>query len=95
MSELGFIDPTFVPSTKRIPMAARPSALAGKVIGMVDNTKEQADVIFKTIGDALIERYGAKGVVVRRKAHYTKPATPEMLDAMASEVDLAITGLGG
>ena len=95
MSELGFIDPTFVPSTQRIPMAARPSALSGKVIGMVDNTKEQADVIFKTIGDVLIERYGAKGVVVRRKAHYTKPATPEMLDAMAKEVDLAITGLGG
>lgn len=95
MSELGFIDPTYVPAITRVPMAARPSALQGKVIGMLDNTKEQADVIFKTIGDALIEKYGAKGVIVRRKEHYTKAATPAMLEAMASEVDAAITGLGG
>ena len=95
MSELGFIDPTYVPSTKRIPMATRPLALKGRVIGMVDNTKEQADVIFKTIGDALIERYGAKEVVIRRKEHYTKPASPELLEAMSKKVDVAITGLGG
>ena len=95
MSELGFIDPTFVPCTQRIPLAARPAALSGKVIGMIDNTKEQTDVIFKTIGDALIGRYGARGVVVKRKEHYTKPASPEMLAAMAGEVDVAITGLGG
>lgn len=95
MSELGFIDPTYVPAIARVPMAARPSALRGKVIGMLDNTKEQADVIFKTIGDALVERHGAKAFIVRRKEHYTKAATPEMLAAMAQEVDLAITGLGG
>jgi hypothetical protein len=95
MSDLGFIDPTYVPAITRVPMAARPSALQGKVIGMLDNTKEQADVIFKTIGDALIEKYGAKGVIVQRKEHYTKAATPIMLEAMAREVDVAITGLGG
>ena len=95
MSKPGFIDPTYQPAITRIPMAARPSALEGKVIGMLDNTKEQADVIFKTIGDALVEHYGAKGIIVRRKAHYTKPATPELLAAMAKEVDVAITGLGG
>ena len=63
-------------------------------MGIIDNTKEQADVIFKTIGDALIEKYGAKGVIVQRKEHYTKAATPIMLEAMAREVDVAITGLG-
>ena len=55
MNELNFIDPTYVPAIQRVPMALRPSSLKGKMIGMVDNTKEQADVIFKTIGDALVE----------------------------------------
>ena len=95
MTELGFIDPTYVPTIHRVPMAQRPSSLKGKVIGVVDNTKEQADVIFKTIGEALVEKYGAKGLVMRRKEHYTKPAAPALMEAMAQEVDLAITGLGG
>ena len=95
MSELGFIDPTYIPILGKVPMAPRPANLAGKVIGMLDNTKEQADVIFKTIGDALVERYGAARVIVRRKEHYTKPASDELIDAMAKEVQIAIAGLGG
>lgn len=95
MSELGFIDPTYVPKREIITLAKRPASLAGKVIGMLDNTKEQADVIFKTIGDILVERYGAARVIVRRKEHYTKPASDALLDAMAQEVQVAISGLGG
>lgn len=95
MSELAFIDPTYVPARVVIPLARRPASLAGKVIGMLDNTKEQADIIFKTIGDVLVARHGAARVVVHRKEHYTKPAADTLLDAMAGEVDVAIAGLGG
>ncbi len=95
MSELGFIDPTYIPRREIIPLAKRPASLAGKVIGMLDNTKEQADVIFKTIGDLLIERYGAARVIVMRKEHYTRPASEALLDAMAKEAQIAIAGLGG
>ncbi len=95
MSELGFIDPTYIPTRDIIPLAKRPASLAGKVIGMLDNTKEQADVIFKTIGDILVERYGAARVIVMRKEHYTKPASEALLDAMAKETQIAIAGLGG
>jgi hypothetical protein len=95
MSELGFIDPTYIPKREIIPLAKRPASLAGKVIGMLDNTKEQADVIFKTIGDVLVERYGAARIVVMRKEHYTKPASVELLDTMAKDVQIAIAGLGG
>lgn len=95
MVELGFIDPTYIPRREIIPLAKRPASLAGKVIGMLDNTKEQADVIFKTIGDILVERYGAARVIVMRKEHYTKPASEALLDAMAKETQIAIAGLGG
>lgn len=89
------IDPSAGGSRARIQLAPRPMDLRGKVVGFIDNTKEQADVIFKTIGDILVERYGAARVIVRRKEHYTKPASDALLDAMAQEVQVAISGLGG
>ena len=92
---LGFIDPTAGGKKETILLAARPSDLAGKVVGLLDNTKEQADIILQTIGEALCERYGVERVVVRRKEHYSKPAAVEIIDEMAEEVDVAIAGLGG
>lgn len=95
VKDLGFIDPTYRGSKARIAMAPRPVDLAGKVIGMVDNTKEQADVILKTIADELVQRHGAARVIIRAKEHYTKPATDELIDEMAKEVQLAVAALGG
>jgi hypothetical protein len=95
MSDLGFIDPTYVPGRAIIPMAHRPKRLAGMVIGFLDNTKEQADIIFETIGAALVKTHGAARVVVMRKEHYTKPASADLIDALAREAQVAIAGLGG
>ncbi|MDE0824138.1 MAG: hypothetical protein OSB07_09290 [Dehalococcoidia bacterium] len=95
LNELGFIDPTSNKPDGMILLAERPVSLDGKVIGLLDNTKEQADLILATIGEALCERYGAEAVVLRRKDHYSKPATPEMIIEMAEKVDVAIAGLGG
>jgi hypothetical protein len=69
--------------------------LAGKVVGLLDNTKEQGELILKTIGDALRERHGVARVVVRRKEHYSKPANDALIDEMAKEVQVAIAAVGG
>jgi hypothetical protein len=53
--DLGFIDPTEGAGEAKILMAPRPMDLAGKVVGLLDNTKEQADVILETLGTALRE----------------------------------------
>ena len=92
---LGFVDPTAGGGVKKIALAPRPSDLSGKVVGLIDNTKEQADIILQTMGDALCERYGAKRVMIRRKEHYSKPAPDQLIDEMAKEVDVVIAGLGG
>ena len=94
-NELGFVDPTAGGAKEIILPAPRPTSLSGKVLGLIDNTKEQADIILHTIGEALRERYGVEGVIVRRKEHYSKPATEEMIDDMAKQVDIAVAGLGG
>ena len=94
-SDPGFIDPTAGGSGVKIAPAPRPQDLAGKVVGLLDNTKEQADVILETVAEALRKRYGVAKVVTRRKEHYSKPATAAMIDDMAKEVQIAVAALGG
>ena len=93
--ELPFIDPTRGGAKTALPKAARPMDLAGKVVGLLDNTKEQADVILDTIGRALREKYGVAEVVMRRKQYYSKPATADIIDDMAKKVQVAIAAVGG
>jgi hypothetical protein len=93
--DLGFIDPTARGGKAEVAMAPRPKDLAGKVVGLLDNGKEQSDVILQTLGDALRERYGVARVVMRRTGSYTKPAPQQLIDEMAAEVEVAIAALGG
>ena len=95
MNDLPWIDPTAGGGKSKIALAPRPMDLAGKVVGLLDNTKEQADVILQTIGDALRERHGVARIVLRRKAHYSKPATKALIDELANEVQVAIAAVGG
>src|SRR5687768_12111364 len=94
-SDLGFIDPTAGRGGQRIALAPRPMDLAGKVVGLLDNTKEQADVILETVGEALRERYGVARVIIRRKEFFSKPASEALLNEMAKEVQVAAAALGG
>ena len=93
--ESGFIDPSAGGDVQTIATAPRPANLAGKIVGLLDNTKEQADIILETIGAALRERYGVSRVVVRRKEHYSKPAPDSLIAEMAQEVQIAIAAVGG
>ena len=58
--ELWFVDPSAGGNKTKIPLAPRPIDLVGKVVGLIDNTKEQADVILETIAHELRTRYGVK-----------------------------------
>ena len=93
--DLGFIDPTAGGSKARIALAPRPMDLAGKVVGLLDNTKEQADIIFETVADVLRSRYGVSKVIIRRKEAFSRPATEALLNEMAKEVQVAAAALGG
>jgi hypothetical protein len=92
---LPWIDPTAGSGKAKVAFAARPMDLAGKVLGLLDNTKEQGDLILATIGEALRERHGVARVITRRKEHYSKPAKDELFDEMAKEVQVAVAAVGG
>ena len=75
--------------------APRPRELAGTIVGLLDNTKEQGDVILQTVAEVLREQYGVAHIIFRRKDHYSKPAPAALIDAMAHEVQVAVAAVGG
>ena len=94
-NELPFIEPTAGGGKARITPAPRPMELAGKVVGLLDTTKEQGDVILETVAKALKEKYGVAKVITVRKEHYSKPATEDIINEMAKEVQVAVAAVGG
>jgi len=91
----GFIDPSAGPGAQLILPAQRPATLAGKVLGLLDNTKEHGDVILETIAGALRERHGIARVVTRRKEHYSRQAPDSLIEQLAQEADVVVCALGG
>lgn len=89
-----FYDPT-VSTLRNVPPAFRPSSLAGKTVGLYDNTKEQADVILEALGTALKRLHGVKETLDFRGIHYSKPAPVQTIEDMARRCDIVICAVGG
>jgi hypothetical protein len=71
-------------------LARRPSSLTGLRIGVLDNSKPNADVLLGCIAEALAARAG--GATIRRwtKPGSSRPAT--MIDEIATAADVVLTG---
>lgn len=88
------LDPTAQPHDDEKPLAPRYTDLHGKRIGILDNTKSNADVLMKQMAEILCRQYGASDIVHRRKAHAAIGATEALLDELASSCDLVLLGSG-
>jgi hypothetical protein len=73
-------------------LAARPASLSGLRLGILDNGKEQADVLLGRAAD-LLARDGTTATFAR-KPSFSRVAPAEIVDAL-SMCDIVITGLGG
>lgn len=89
-----FLNPS-VAAAKTVPMAKRPDGLAGRVVGLYDNTKEQADIILEVLAGELPRKYGAKAVMTCRGVHYSRPAPKEIIEEMVANCDVVVCALGG
>ena len=89
------IDPSAGGGRTRIQLAPRPMDLRGKVVGFIDNTKEQADIILDAMAEGLRDKYGVAKVIIRQKPYFSKPAPAALIDELANEVDVAAAAVGG
>ena len=94
-NDLPFIDPTRGGSRTKLQRAPRPMDLAGKVVALLDNTKEQADIILEALGEDLRKRYGVADVILTRKEFFSKPARAELIDELSKKAQVAIAAVGG
>lgn len=68
--------------------------LRGKVVGVLDNSKPNADKLAERFADLLKEKYGVANVITRRKLTAQQGAPKQYLDELASQADFVISGLG-
>jgi hypothetical protein len=83
-------DPTAEPRTIPVELAPRLTSLAGKRIGILDNTKANAGTLMLAVAKILQDRYGA-GEIIKREKPVARPPSAEALAAL-SQCDLALVG---
>jgi len=95
MSELGVIIDPSAPARVSVPAVERmPADLRGKVVGFIDNSKNNFNVLVEELSDLLVREYGVARVVKQRKRAASVPATDAILREIQDNCDLVIAGSG-
>ena len=94
LARLDLVDPCRELAKNRLPLSARLAALTGKKVGLLDNRKDNADVILKRIAARLEQDYGTSTALYRTKPVYSRRAEAAVLDELAANCDLVITSTG-
>src|SRR5690348_8789078 len=68
--------------------------LDGKVIGFVDNAKPNFNHLVEALSRVLVDKYGVKSVIARRKRSAAQGAPDAMLKELVETADAVIAGSG-
>ena len=68
--------------------------LRGKIVGVLDNSKPNADKLAERFAELLKEKYGVASVITRRKLTAQQGAPKKYLDELAAQADIVLSGLG-
>ena len=78
----------------RVAALPRFADLNGKVVGLLDNSKPNADKLEERLAQLLRERLDVGKIVTRRKISAQQGAPKEYLDELAAQTDFILSGLG-
>jgi len=81
-------------SVARVAAVPKFSDLRGKVMGLLDNSKPNADKLGERFEQLLRDKYGVAGVIKRRKLTAQEGAPTQFLDELAAQADFVLSGLG-
>ncbi|HYF18663.1 MAG TPA: hypothetical protein VEA40_12415 [Ramlibacter sp.] len=87
-------DPTLEVKAARLAYAPRPASLQGLTIGLVDNTKFNADQLLLRVAGILEREHGAKGHLIRRKKNAAVPAHAELIAEYQAQCQVVVAGIG-
>lgn len=94
-----FYDPTKAPRERgaqqeRGLAPRRFKTLDGARLGLVSNSKLNADKVLLAIGDLLKQRYQIESIVHERKANFSLPAPDDVIEKIVESSDVVIAGVG-
>ena len=94
-----FFDPTKGPTErakkqKKGLAPRRFTTLDGVRLGLLSNSKINADTILLAIGDLLSAKYKLKSLVHERKQNFSMPAPVPIVDLIAGQSDVVLAGIG-
>jgi len=87
-------DPRGVVSAERIALAPRLAELAGKRLGVLDNTKWNANKLLRRTAARLEAQLGLASVNYYRKESSSKYADPALIAEIAGANDIVLTAIG-
>jgi hypothetical protein len=94
MDELIVFDPRGRVETERAALAPRVGALAGLRLGVLDNTKWNANKLLRKTAAELDARLGFAAVNYYRKESFSKSAEPVLVAEIAAHNDIVLTAIG-
>lgn len=92
-STLEVLDPRGEVEHQSLPIAGRLDSLEGATVGLLDNSKSNADIFLKAIGEHLQSEYGVEEMVFRRKDKSPIPAD-SIADQLHSQCDAVVNAYG-
>lgn len=94
MSEYTLVNPTTEAVTPPFDGAPRLPAMAGAKVGIIDDSKRNADVLLEELTEVLRTRYEIGGVQWHRKPSASRPADPAAIAALATDCDAVVIAIG-
>lgn len=88
------LDPTAELETTPATRVAREASLAGKTVGLLDNSKLNAGRFLELLAEELKTQYGVTGAVVRRKPSASLVVEGPVAAELAAQTDFVIAAIG-
>ena len=73
--------------------AGRKLGAGGLRLGVLDNSKANADHLLNLLVDGVKNEFAVSSVVLKRKPASSRPATEKLLDELAQEADIVISAM--
>ena len=87
-------DPRGVVGAEKKATAARVKALAGLRLGILDNTKWNANKLLRELRDQLQAQHPLAAVNYYRKESFSRFADPALIERIRAENDVVLTAIG-
>ncbi len=88
------VNPVSRPQSTTFQGAPRLRELGHKRLGIIDDSKENAQELLEELTDLLRQRFGLAQVVYHRKPSASKPAAMEVIEELAQTCDYVLVAIG-